>query len=114
VTDVRHPHEGSSINLPQEAELNKNAYFRNYIRHSGHLEVPTADSPSEEVKTGNVDGEPPNPPESHPETTPEPMAVDSPTDSLVPAPDSEAGVGGSPEASEKTQAISVTAEVCLC
>ena len=115
MTGVGQPREGPSINLPQEAGLDSNANFRDPKDKSEHLEVPIVDSPSGEVKAGNVNEEPPGPPDLHPKTTPEPMIVDLPTDLLVPSPDSEvARISNSQEALKQTQTISGTTEVRLC
>ena len=100
--------------MPQEAGLDSNANFRDHKDQTEHLEAPIVDSPSEEVKAGNVNEEPPGPPDLHQKTTPERMVVDLPTDSLVPASDSEvARIDNSLEAFKQTQAISRTTEVRL-
>ena len=92
------------MNSPQEAELGNDANLRDHKDLLGRLELPTAEV--KEVEASNTDDEPPGLPDSHPEATPEPMAMESPTDSLVPAPDSEeAGICKSTKASGQPQAI---------
>jgi len=73
----------------------------------------TAGSPPGEVETDNVE-KPPGPPESHPETIPEPMAMEFSTDSLVPAPDpEETGMEKRVEASQQPRTVFGIVEVGL-
>lgn len=110
MTDVGQPREGSLVNAPQEAEPGNNTNFRDHKGQLERLEPPMADY--KEVETSNTDDEPPDPPDSHPETTPEPMTMESRTDSLVPTPDSEgAGIGKCVKTFEQPQAVFGAVEV---
>lgn len=110
MTDFQQPPERPSVNSHQEAEAGNNADFLDRKDQLELLELSAADS--KQVETKNADGEPPRPPDFHPETTPEPTAMESPTVSLVPAPNSEeAGISKSVMASEQPQAVFGVVEV---
>lgn len=98
----------------QESEPGNNASSRGYEDQPERLETITDDSLSKEVDTSNPNDEPSGPPDSQAETTPEPMDIESPMNSLVPAPDSEeAGIGMNAEASEQPQTVLGIVEVRL-
>lgn len=91
--------EGSSVNSPQEAGPGGDANFPNHDVKLERLGAPTVNSLPEDVQPTNADEEPP-------ETTPEPMTMESPTDSLVPAPDpKETGIRKGAETPQQPQAV---------
>lgn len=111
--EVEQPPERPSVNSHQEAEAGNNADFRDRKDQLELLELPAADS--DKVKTKNAGDEPPRPPDFHPETTPEPTAMESPTVSLALAPDSEeAGISKRVIASEQPQVVFGFVEVRRC
>lgn len=85
---VERPHEGSGVYPPK------------------------VDSLPEEPETSNTVEGPPGHSDSHPETTPEPMAIEPRTNSLAPTPDSEeVGAGKKAEPPQQPRAISGIVEV---
>jgi hypothetical protein len=110
VADVEQPREESSINSPQVEELGNNTNPPDYKDQLERLELPKADS--KEVEANGAGGKPPGSPYSHAETTLKPMVIESPADSVVPAPDSkEVEIGKSAKASEQPQTVSRAVEV---
>lgn len=110
MTGIQQPPERPSVNSHQGAEPGNNADFLDRKDQLERLELPAADI--KEVETKNADDGPPPPPDSHPETTPEPTAMELPTDSLVPALDSgEAGISKSVMTSEQPQVVFGVVEV---
>lgn len=105
---IEQPCEGLPVNPPQETESGDNANSRDHKDQLARLEAPPADSLFEEFDTGNIDGGPPDPPDLHPEITPETMAVESPTASPVFVPESgDAGIAKKVETSEKPQVFEI-------
>lgn len=110
MTDVQQPPEQPSVNSHQEAETGNSPDFRDRKDQLELLELTAADS--KRVETKNADDEPPPPPDFHPETTPEPTAMESPTVSLALAPDpEEAGISKSVMSSEQPQVVFEIVEV---
>jgi hypothetical protein len=88
VVDVGQPLEGSSVNLPQEAEPGSNETFSDHGEQLGCLEDVTAASLPGEVETSHATEGPSGSTDLRPKAISEPMAVEPSTNS--PTLDSEA------------------------
>jgi hypothetical protein len=88
VKGAEQPRDGPSMNLPQKAGSDNNAKLCDQDDQLEGLEAPTATSnPSPEEVETTIGEEPPGPPDTSPETTPELVAMELSTNSPVPAPD---------------------------
>ena len=110
--DVGQPLEGSSVNLPQEAEPGNNETFSHHEDQLGCLEDATAASLHGEVETSDATEEPSGSTDLRPKAISELMATEPSTNPPTPALDSEAaGLGNQVGFSQQDQSLVGIVEV---